>query len=183
MGIIGGLIFLAEQSIMDTLNTFGSWSLTNTLFYAFIIVGFSSEFIKYLIIRIFVYSTRHFKGPFDGILNTLIVSLSFSIVILVFLLIFQNGKAIDQLFLYTYSIASIIFAVILGYFLGLAKTRSNTGFLCKLTAIIAASIFNGIYTFCFFTHDYVLLILLGTISIILATVLFIRSVNLNASTQ
>lgn len=177
LGILGFLAFAAFHYIAERLDLATVRSLRRTIFYAFIIIGFGSEFIKFLILRIFFYQSKDFRGPVDGIIYLLFIASGFAIIAIIFYNLNLVISISNLIFLYTYSIATIIFAIILGFFAGLEKSRKNR-IIDSFTGLFAASFFHGIFMFCFFTEDYLLLGLFGIVSIIIAAIFGIRALTL-----
>ncbi len=177
LGIIGFMVFAALNYIATRLDLASARSLRRTIFYSFIIIGFGSELIKFIILRLFFYPNRDFTGPVDGIVYSLFISSGFTITASILYNLDLVISLPNLIFIYTYSIASIIFAVILGFFTGLEKMRKNR-IIDSLTGVSAATFFHGIYMFCFFTEDYMLLGLFGVVSTIIAVIFGIRALSI-----
>lgn len=144
-------------------------------FFVFIIVAFSSEFAKFLVLRFAFFKLRSFEGPLEGVLYSIFISLGFATIASV---LFAFGFAGTEtkfndmtLFLYTYPLASIAFGVVMGFFVGMGKMRKNS-FIDNSTGLFAATFFHGLFYFCFITSDKRLL-LFTTIGFLIITVTLI----------
>ncbi len=152
-------------------------------FFVFVGVAFSSEFAKFLILRFAFYKLKTFEGPLEGILYSIFISLGFSTVASVLYaygIIGTEVKFNDMtLFLFTYPIASIVFGIVLGFFIGMGKLRKNW-LIDNSTGLFAATFFHGLFYFCFITADKRLLLFTTIGFIIITFTLIYKAVNLRA---
>lgn len=146
-------------------------------FIIFYCSGFSSEFAKFLILRYYFQPKENFKGPLDGIIYSFLISLGFATVATVLYAYNVMGVHVNLLFLFTYALANIVFAILLGFFVGLDKTRKNR-FIDSMTGLLTATFFHGLYILCFLTKDYRLLIILAVGSIIITILLTLKSLKI-----
>ncbi len=162
--------YIASYYGLDNLKSF-----RRVIFYSFIIVGFSSEFAKYLLLRFYAFPKDEFKGPLDSIIYSTMISLGFvTIGNILYVLQYEN---ISLLYAFTVIPANMIFAVIMGYFVGLAKTRKNL-FIDSMTGLFIAILFHGLFSFCFLTPDYTLLLLTFIGSFLISVLLLIQAIRL-----
>lgn len=134
-------------------------NLKRIVFFSFILVGFFTEFGKFLVLRYIVYPYKSFDGPSDGIIFSIVISLGFTSVsslLYVFELFDTAGGNPTLIHAYSIGVANIFFAIVLGFFLGMAKLGHNI-YLNSLLGLGAASLFHGLYEFCLITRDYKLL--------------------------
>lgn len=178
-GIISVLLVLIAQWIAEALGLTELRNIKRTAFYTFVVIGFSAELGKFLFLRYYFLPLKGFSGPLDGIIYSLLISLGFatSATILVSYKFF--GAGIDTLFIYTYSIANVIFAIIMGFFVGLGRARQNR-FIDSMTGLAAAAFLHGLFNFSFLTDDIRLLILFGIGSVVLVILLIAKAVNIKA---
>lgn len=174
LGALGFLVFLGIHFLTKYLGLNSIEKTGNIIFYTFIIIGLISELIKFLILKSFFYPYQDFKGPFEGIIYSLFITIGFTIIAVSaysfgFVINIQN-----VLLIYTYNLASLLFAVILGFYLGLEKLKI-TGGINSVTAIFTTSVFHGIYMFCFLTENYLWLGFFGIALIVTATALGIKA--------
>ncbi len=175
-GAISVLLVVLAQILASYLRLDELRNIRRTGFYAFVIIGFSSEFAKFLILRYYIQPKENFKGPLDGIIYSFLISLGFVTVATVLYAYHVIGAHVDLLFLFTYALANIVFAILLGFFVGLGKTRQNK-FIDSMTGLFAATFFHGLYILGFLTKDYRLLIILAVGSIIITILLTLKSLK------
>ena len=153
-------------------------NIRRTIFYAFMVMGIGSELGKYLVLRYFYFTKSSFNGPLDSIVYSTMIALGFSFAgnILYFTLPFYTE--VD--FIYAYSVvpANIFFAVIMGFFIGMGKSRENK-FVDSMTGLFGASFFHALYNFCFFTNDYRLLVFLSIGAFIIVIMLYYKAFEFN----
>jgi protease PrsW len=164
--------FVAESLGYDILK-----NLKRSGFYSFVIVGFGSELGKFVFLRYYFLKKRTFKGPLDGIIYALFISMGFAVVTLPLFSFGLFSKPVEMQFIFTYTIVSIAFAVILGFFTGLGKHRKNR-LIDSLTAIGAASFFHGFYYFINLTDDQTIFILYSVGLLLISLLLVIKSINM-----
>lgn len=151
-------------------------SIRRILFFAFALIGFLSEFFKFLVLRYKYITNDLLTKPFDGILYGVVISLGYTTAANVFF--FYEWDYTSQLptLLYTMPLANLITGVVLGFFVGMGKFRKPS-FIDSLTGLGAAVFFQGLYNFCLFSEDYLLLGLVAAATIIIAITLSIKSLN------
>lgn len=176
-GVICVLLMVLVQILASYLRLDEYRNIRRTAFYAFVVIGFSSEFAKFLVLRYYFQPKENFKGPLDGIIYSFMISLGFVTVATVLYAYNVIGARVDLLFLFTYALANIVFAILLGFFVGLGKTRQNR-FIDSMTGLFAATFFHGLYILSFLTKDYRLLIILAVGSIIITFLLTLKSLKI-----
>ncbi|MCF8299079.1 MAG: PrsW family intramembrane metalloprotease [Saprospiraceae bacterium] len=151
-------------------------NIKRTAFYTLVIIGFSSELAKFLVLRYCFLPQQGFRGPLEGIIYSVIISLGFATGA-IFLFGFNIiGSHIDTLYLFLYPFFSILSGIIMGFFVGLGKSRKNR-FVDSMTGLGAAVFFQGLFNFCFCTNDKRLLIIFCIGTAIIALLLAIKGVN------
>jgi len=174
------VIVLIFQQIAHTfqLNVFSN--LRRSIFYSFVVMGLGSELGKYLVLRYFAFTKNGFDGPAGGIVYSIIISMGFVMMgnIMYFVLPWYG----EPDFTYAISVifANVFFAVILGFFVGLAKSRENR-FVDLMTGLFAASFFHSLYSFCFIPghQDFRLLLFLSIGVFVIVILLLYKAINLN----
>lgn len=178
LGMISIVVVMLFMNIADRyyLNAFRN--LRRIIFYSFIVMGLGSELGKFIILRYHNFNKSSFNGPLDGIVYSVMISMGFAFIsnILYFLLPYYTE--IDFLYSITVVFANLFFAVILGFFVGLAKTRENK-FVDTMTGLLAASFFHALYNFCFITEDIRLLIFYGIGAFIVVIMLYYKAYEIN----
>lgn len=115
---------------------------------AFVVVGFTEEFSKYLIVRYYAQTHKEFDEPFDGIVYTVMVSMGFATTENIFYVI-EGGMETAIVRAFTAIPAHATFGILMGYYLGKAKF-SNHKIAFNLTGLLLAIVFHGAYDFFLF---------------------------------
>jgi RsiW-degrading membrane proteinase PrsW (M82 family) len=167
-------LYLAKLSGLAAYN-----SLFDVLVYAFLFLGFGSELGKFLVFRFYVLSKPEVDTPIHSMAFSVMISLGFTTVaVLLFVLdLFDSSPAYPKnMYLLLAAPSNIIFAVVMGFFVGMSKFIESK-FTYALFGLLAASFFNGLFKFCLITHDYKLLNIFAFGSALVVMVLIIKAVN------
>lgn len=160
-------------------------SMKRMTFYVFIVMAFSAELMKFFALRFAFYKRSSFLGPIEGIVYSILIGLGYSaaaVVLFGFKIIGIDANEDVLLFLYTYPIANIIFAIAMGYFVGLSKTRKNV-FIDDSTGLFLATFLHGLFYFSFQTSDFSLLIITSIGSLIIGITLFVRAAKIRTERE
>lgn len=178
LGMISIVVVLLFMYVADQyyLNAFRN--LRREIFYSFVVMGLGSELGKFIILRYHNFNKSSFNGPLDGIVYSVMISMGFAFIgnILYFTLPYYTE--IDFLYASTVVFANLFFAVIMGFFVGIAKTRENK-FVDSMTGLLAASFFHALYNFCFITNDMRLLGFFGIGAFIIVIMLYYKAFEMN----
>ena len=148
--------------------------------YVFIGIAFSSEFAKFLVLRYGFVKKGLIKIPLEGIIYAFLTGLGFSTVAgILFYLGFIGTERFNhqELFLWTYPFATLVFSIILGFFLGMGETRKNS-FIDEMVGLFLAVFFHATFYFCFVTADLRLFGFTVIGFILIGFGLLVKSVNL-----
>lgn len=110
---------------------------------AFIYAGLIEEFWKFAILMLYAYPKKEFDEPYDGIVYAVMVSMGFATLENV-LYVAQGGENLAYLRAFTAIPGHGAFAVLMGYFVGLAKFRNNS-LVLKLVGLGSAVLLHGFY--------------------------------------
>lgn len=171
-GILSIIFFLVLQYLGSIFDLDNFRSLRRIIFYSFVIMGFGSEFGKYLFLRYYFLPKDEFKGPIDGVVYGVMLSLGFAEVGNIIYLFYY--ETVDIVYSITVIFANVFFGIIMGFFVGLAKTRENR-FIDSMTGLFAAVFFHALYNFCFITMDYRLLTWFMVGSFVVVSLLVIKA--------
>lgn len=126
-------------------------NLTICLIYAFLFVGLGEEGSKFFFIRIYAYRKKDFNEPYDGILYSLMVSMGFATTENIFYVL-SGGVSTGVLRMFTAVPAHAAFAIIMGFYIGLAKFKQHS-FLYLLIGLLLAALAHGAYDFFLFQKN------------------------------
>lgn len=118
--------------------------IAKPLYTAFIQAGFVEEFFKFVIVLLIVWWSKHFDEKFDGIIYSVYVSMGFALVEN-FLYVTGYGLGTGLMRFFTAVPAHGIFAIAMGYYIGLAKFTPNKRVLYLLMAFVSAWLIHGVY--------------------------------------
>lgn len=156
-----GMFSIVLVLIVQIAATFlGLDKLTNIrriIFYALVISAFFAEFGKYVILRGFIYPKKEFKTPVDGIVYSVMISMGFATMNNILYFINIPHLAVNIPNALTAGPANAIFAVMMGFFIGVGKLR-ELRFIDSMTGLAGAVFFHALYSFCLLTKDYRLLL-------------------------
>ncbi len=121
-------------------------------FFAFVVVGFSEELSKYVMLRWYAFKKQAFDEPLDGIVYSVMISMGFA-TLENLLYVNQHGfsTAIVRMFLSVPAHAA--FAVLMGYHVGLAKMDKAKSFKHLTKGLLLAIFFHGAFDFFLFLQE------------------------------
>jgi protease PrsW len=123
-----------------------------TMAYSILVVGFSEEFSKFIVLRFYIFQKKDFNEPFDGIVYSVVISMGFAMVENI-LYVVQGGLNVALIRMFTAVPAHAAFGVLMGYFAGKAKFSQAKGFYLALGLIVAMFV-HGAYDFFIFQVNY-----------------------------
>jgi RsiW-degrading membrane proteinase PrsW (M82 family) len=153
------------------------WS--HNFVHAFIVVGFSEEFSKYIFFKRFAYNRAEFNEPFDGIIYSVMVSLGFAALENV-MYVMDGGIGVGLLRMFTAVPAHAANAVMMGYFAGLAKFNPQREKTLLITGILAATFFHGAYDFCLFVNEVPVIAFGALITLVVVIVLSRKAIKMHS---
>lgn len=150
-----------------TLESLAGKPFTEVAIFAYLVVALSEEGSKYFMIRFFGYRRKSFDEPFDGIVYAVMVGMGFATLENIGY-VYQNGIGTGILRMFLAVPAHATFAIIMGYYIGLAKFDATNRAKYLFLAILLPVIFHGTYD-CFLFLGNTLLHLAGAlVSLIVA---------------
>lgn len=181
---LGGMISIIPAIIIEMavehIGLDKSDNIWITAIYAIAIVGFFEELVKFLVVRIIVYKHSEFNEPFDGIVYAVMVSMGFAAVENVFYVFYSNTPGTTALIrAFTAVPAHAVFAIIMGYYIGMARftfSRKRSRYLWK--GLIAASLLHGLYDFFLFQRLSVYLTIVSLVILIIAIIFSFRAMKI-----
>ena len=91
-----------------------------TLIDAFVVVAFTEEILKFLVLRGYIFREKAFNEPIDGIVYAVVIAMGFATAENV-QYVLENGWETGLVRMFTAVPAHGMLAVIMGYFVGIAK--------------------------------------------------------------
>lgn len=150
-------------------------NLRRIIFFSFAIIGFGQEFGKFIVLRYLILPNKLFKNPSDGITYSLMIS-------------FGAGTMINLAYYFLYPqtdvsiylsniLVGMVYAVVMGFFVGMGKIRNNR-MIDSLSGLFGAAFFHGSFEFIIQTDDHLLIwpFLIG--SAIITFLLIVKSIQI-----
>lgn len=170
--IITTIIYVGFDIVLPLTDEF---SVPQQFVKAFLVVGLTEEFSKYIIVRYFAQPRDAFDEPFDGIMYAVMVSMGFAATENVFYVL-EGGYVTGILRAFTAVPAHATFGILMGYFMGKAKF-SNNRIRLNLLGLLLAVAFHGFYDFFLFI-DFIPGIWIGAfISLLLGIILSHKAIK------
>ena len=133
-------------------------------------VSSTEEILKFLVVMLIIYPNKYFDEPFDGIVYSVFVGMGFATAEnLTFVL--QGSASLALMRMLSAVPAHFVFAVIMGYYLGKAKSNKKAQLLFIVLSIFIPIIFHALYDYFLFI-DFIQGIWIGGI-VTLAITLYI----------
>ncbi len=185
--ILGALMVVPVYLIQKNLPEIGiapGNSFWGTILYVFVGVAFVEELAKFLPLRFYAYPKRAFNEPFDGIIYSVMVALGF-VTVENCLYIFNEPTHLDALNiglgrLYTAVPAHVLFAVIMGYNVGIGKYKFyGSKFMNNLRGLFAATFLHGLYNIFLFFDRPSWLFIISFVILVLALVYAVMAIRIH----
>lgn len=144
-------IKLEEFGILE-LNIDNHGSIFMTFTFAFAVIAFSEEFVKFFFLRYAIYPLKAFDEPLDGIVYAVVISMGFAGLENILYVMSNPTHGYETIWVRSLTAvpAHASFAVIMGYFVGKAKFAEKNRSLLLLTGLGGAVALHGLYDFIIF---------------------------------
>jgi len=130
-------------------------------------VSSTEEILKFLVVMLIIYPNKYFDEPFDGIVYSVFVGMGFATAEnLTFVL--QGSASLALMRMLSAVPAHFVFAVIMGYYLGKAKSNKKAQLLFIVLSILIPIIFHALYDYFLFI-DFIQGIWIGGIITLVIT--------------
>jgi RsiW-degrading membrane proteinase PrsW (M82 family) len=114
-------------------------------------VGFTEELLKFLVVMLIIYPNKNFDEPFDGIVYSVFVGMGFATAEnMTFVL--QGGAGLAIMRMLSAIPAHFVFAVLMGYYLGKAKSSKNSQFLFIGLSLLIPVLIHSLYDYFLFLN-------------------------------
>jgi protease PrsW len=148
-GALSTVVTLAISLPFDLIVSINELNVVHQFGNAFFKVALVEEFSKFVFIRFILFNNKNFNEPFDGIVYSCMVGMGFATLENI-LYVFHHGAPTGILRMFTAVPAHACFAILMGYFLGLAKFTQTKGFYYSIIALLIATVFHGSYDYFLF---------------------------------
>ena len=174
LSIIPALI--AEKTFGLSTENISSASSVSLAIFAYCVVALSEEGSKFLVVRFYCYPKKAFDDPFDGITYSVMTGMGFATLENIGYVL-QNGIGTGITRMLLSVPAHATFAVLMGYFVGLAKFNPSKRFFYFILAILCPVVFHGTFDFFLFKGSTLLHFAGAIVSFIIAIGLSRRAIR------
>jgi protease PrsW len=126
--------------------------LLSYTFFAYIIVALSEEGSKFMMLRLYTYPKKIFNQPFDGIVYAVMVGMGFATVENIEY-VFHYGIQTGVIRFFLSVPAHAAFAVLMGYYVGLARFNPSKRAWLMWKGLLIAVFFHGSFDLCIFLQQ------------------------------
>ncbi len=146
LGVISVIPTLILSKVGEMIFNFDAFSNSIIFSFAscFIGIGLVEEYSKFIFVRYYTYKKKDFNEPFDGIVYCVMVSMGFATLENI-LYVYKGGESVAWLRMFTAVPMHAVFAVFMGYFIGVQKFYNKKNF--AIIGLLIASLIHGIYDF------------------------------------
>jgi RsiW-degrading membrane proteinase PrsW (M82 family) len=175
--IAGALLTLPavvlEKRVFDEVDNFHRQGVAQALLMAFVVVALQEELLKFLALRYIPFPRAFFNEPLDGIVYAVLIAMGFAAMENI---AYADRFGVETLFLRSLTAvpAHFVFAIIQGYYAGLAKFDPARRKFLLGKGLFLAILLHGMYDFLIFLNWSDWLFVLATMSLYLC--LFYTSV-------
>lgn len=163
----------------------GETHLGKLLVLSFIVVGLTEELAKFIPLMAFGYTRKEFNEPLDGIVYSVMIAMGFATLEnIIYADRFGLGTTVIRAF--TAVPAHAVFAVFMGYYVGLAKFNKKKRISFLAIGLLLASVIHGLYDFFILQEYYDWLMLFATLTLCVSlffAIQLIRQHQLNSPFQ
>lgn len=145
--VLGAVITMPALFLEAKADSIG-WSESEnfwmTFFVAFIVVAFNEELFKFIALYLFPFQQKFFNEPFDGIVYAVMIGMGFAMVENI-LYVHRFGIADTWGRAFTAVPSHGVYAIIMGYYAGLAKFNAAQRGSLLLKGLLFATLLHGAY--------------------------------------
>jgi RsiW-degrading membrane proteinase PrsW (M82 family) len=151
--------------------------LWTTFIFAFVVVAGSEELVKFIFLRGYIYPKKEFNEPFDGIVYAVMIGMGFAT--LENILYAEYGLQTTIVRAFTAVPAHAAFAVIMGYYVGMAKFEEQNRTLTLAKGFFGAVILHGTYDFFIFQNNFPALAGLTIVTLLIGILLSRKMIKMH----
>lgn len=150
LGVLGILPAMLIEFISQQLGfSENSPSFLVVLIFAFLVVGGTEEGSKFFFLRYYAFRQKSFSEPFDGIIYSVMIGMGFATAENI-IYVLHGGVEVAILRMFLSVPAHATFAVLMGYYAGLAKFNPSRRSQLLFYGLLLAILFHGSFDFFLF---------------------------------
>jgi RsiW-degrading membrane proteinase PrsW (M82 family) len=181
LGVVSAIPAVGFSLSISQFDGFGGGEgVKDTLVYAFITVAFAEELAKFIFLRRF-YRKPFFDEPFDGITYAVMIGMGFATLEnLLYVFVYSDVPYNTALMrMLTAVPAHASFAVIMGYFVGLAKFKNGKRLGLQILGLLGAIFFHGMYDFLLMLKMYPYMATGALVSLVVGIILSFKAIRIH----
>jgi RsiW-degrading membrane proteinase PrsW (M82 family) len=155
-----------------------SADIVTTMIFAFVVVAGSEELVKYVFLRGYIFPKKEFDEPLDGIVYAVMIGMGFATTENI-MYATSYGLQTTIIRAFTAVPAHAAFAVIMGYYVGLAKFTDRGRIRFLLQGFIGAVALHGAYDFFIFQKNFPALTGLTMVTLVVGIALSRRMIRIH----
>jgi RsiW-degrading membrane proteinase PrsW (M82 family) len=151
-------VFFAQVGMANLLEKINLDPFVASILYWFIVIAFSEEFFKYLIIRLKVINSYHLDEPIDVMIYMVVAALGFTAVENILYIFAPTGQySFTDLMQRTLLLSFVRFigatflhtlcSAVIGYLLALSLCKLKNKWIYMITGLFTATVLHGLYDF------------------------------------
>ena len=144
LGAVVTMPALFLETKADSIGWSESENFWMTFFVAFIVVAFNEELFKFIALYLFPFQQKFFNEPFDGIVYAVMIGMGFAMVENI-MYVHKFGIADTWGRAFTAVPSHGVYAIIMGYYAGLAKFNLAQRWPLLLKGLLFATLLHGAY--------------------------------------
>lgn len=169
--IIGALVTIPAMKLEYVATQMGfeeSQHLGMLLFFSYCIVAFSEELVKFVGLMIYPYHQKAFNEPLDGIIYAVFIGMGFATIENI-IYADRFGYETTVVRAFTAVPAHGVFAIIMGYYVGLAKFDKAKKYKLIATGLLLSILVHGTYDFFILQEYYDWLMGFATLTLVISS--------------
>jgi len=178
LGILALFLDLLVGIPLETLLNIHEHDLQDEALHAFVLVAFTEELLKFIFIRGILYPNKNFNEPLDGIIYATMVGMGFATAEnLIYVVNAGIGAGLVRMI--TAIPAHALFAVIMGYYLGLSKFHATKPWVYGFVALGVSTLLHGIYDYFIFISFIPFIWMLSALCLVVAFFMAKRAIRIH----
>lgn len=178
LGMLATIPAVKLESIGESYGLEDSSNLGLLLLLSYGVVGFSEEIVKFLVLLFYGYPRKEFNEPLDGIVYAVMIGMGFATLENI---IYADRFGIETILLRAFTAvpAHAVFAVIMGYYVGLAKFDKKQRIKLIVIGLFLAVFIHGTYDFFILQEYYDWLMGFATLTLVVSIYFSIKLIRLH----
>lgn len=178
LGVVSAMVALKLEEWGDSMGIDEHGSFAMLLLLSFVVIALSEELVKFIVLIVYPFPRKFFNEPIDGIVYAVMIGMGFATIEnIMYADRFGTGTTIIRAF--TAVPAHAVFAVMMGYFVGLAKFDQKNKIKKLALALGIAVLVHGIYDVFILQQYYEWLMLFATFTLIISGYLSYRLIKIH----